>query len=633
MKNALSILLVCLGLCLGQALHGQAGADSLWQIANDEARHDTIRLAAMQRLGYLFVHNDPDSAYAIAARQLAFAQEKDLPGWQARSLNVMGLALRMQSDYSGALQRYEQGIELLEKVGDRNYMSAVYGNMGDLYRLQSNFPKAIECINQSLKLAEETGDRKKAADSYVSIATIYYDDPGDQHKVLEYLQKAQAIYEDLMNEAGLSFVYGNLAAVWLEWGDYDKALAYSNKALTLQEKRADNHGAATSLFNRAAINTELERYDEALADFERATRTFRELGDQEGIADVYYATGDLWIRRQRYALAVNSCGRALEIAREIGGPNLREADACHCLYIAHQRQGNYRQAIAYLEQYVAVKDSLLRNETAEKLRRMELERQSVADSLAREKEKQALILAHQEELNQKNRIRKALLAGGMIVLLMALAFMARMLYFQRNAAVLSRKTQSLEKQQLIQEITLLRTQVNPHFLFNSLSILSALVHVDPDLSEKFIDQLSRSYRYILEQKEQSLVTLRTELEFIHAYAFLLKIRFEKKFDLRISVPDEYLDTYKIAPLTLQLLIENAVKHNRMSVKEPLVVEVSVGEGPGLLVSNRLQPRAASATSTGTGLQNIVNRYALLTDRPVWAGETEGMFVVKTPLLR
>jgi len=101
----------------------------------------------------------------------------------------------------------------------------------------------------------------------------------------------------------------------------------------------------------------------------------------------------------------------------------------------------------------------------------------------------------------------------------------------------------------------------------------------------------------------------------------------------VPVPDEYLDTYKIAPLRLQLLIENAVKHNRMSVKEPLIVEVSVGEGPGLIVANRLQPRASSTASTGTGLQNIVNRYALLTDRPVWADETEGMFVVKTPLLR
>jgi ligand-binding sensor domain-containing protein len=190
----------------------------------------------------------------------------------------------------------------------------------------------------------------------------------------------------------------------------------------------------------------------------------------------------------------------------------------------------------------------------------------------------------------------------------------------------------LEKRQLLNEIALLKTQVNPHFLFNSLSILSSLVHTDANLSEKFIDQLSRSYRYILEQKDQSLVTLRTELEFIKAYAFLLKIRFEDKFDLRVQLDETLLDHYKIAPLTMQLLIENAVKHNRMSAKEPLIVEV-LAERDTLIVRNPLRPRPSPESSTGTGLKNIISRYALLTERPVWAGEVEdGYFVVRAPLL-
>ena len=158
------------------------------------------------------------------------------------------------------------------------------------------------------------------------------------------------------------------------------------------------------------------------------------------------------------------------------------------------------------------------------------------------------------------------------------------------------------------------------------------MHTNADLSEQFIDQLSRSYRYILEQKDQSLVTMRTELEFIRSYAFLLKIRFENKFDLRIHLSDTALDQYKIAPMTLQLLVENAVKHNRMSAKEPLVVEV-LAEGGTLTVRNALQLRPAPEASTGTGLKNIISRYALLTDRPVQAGQTEdGYFVVKVPLL-
>ncbi|MBK8426226.1 MAG: histidine kinase [Lewinellaceae bacterium] len=193
------------------------------------------------------------------------------------------------------------------------------------------------------------------------------------------------------------------------------------------------------------------------------------------------------------------------------------------------------------------------------------------------------------------------------------------------------RAKELEKQQLLNEIDLLKSQVNPHFLFNSLSILSSLVHVNADLSEQFIEQLARSYRYILEQKDQRIVTLRTELDFIHSYAFLLKIRFENKFQLQLDLEESVLDTCQIAPLTLQLLVENAVKHNRMSTQEPLVVRVFI-ENDYLIVQNRLQRRSVPEVSTGTGLGNIINRYALITDKPVWAGEIEDSFVVRVPLI-
>lgn len=206
------------------------------------------------------------------------------------------------------------------------------------------------------------------------------------------------------------------------------------------------------------------------------------------------------------------------------------------------------------------------------------------------------------------------------------------LNMRHKVEAMQSRAKELEKQQLLNEVALLKTQVNPHFLFNSLSILSALVHVDANLAEQFIEHLSRSYRYILEQKEQPLVSLRTELEFIRAYTFLLKIRFENKFDLQFNIDENLLDHYRIAPLTLQLLIENAVKHNKMSAKEPLLIGV-YAEKNVLVVTNPLQPRPVKEPSTGTGLSNIKARYALLTDRPVQAGEMpDGTFVVRIPLL-
>lgn len=231
------------------------------------------------------------------------------------------------------------------------------------------------------------------------------------------------------------------------------------------------------------------------------------------------------------------------------------------------------------------------------------------------------------EPDLRNRVN-----NGLTVMTMLAAF-----YLAANRRAYNRlgevevKAERLEKESVQAQFAALKNQVSPHFLFNSLSILSSLVQVDADLSEKFIDRLSRAYRYILEQKDNELVTLKTELEFIESYVFLLKIRFEAKFDVTINVPDSLLTRYKIAPLTLQLLVENTVKHNQMSSENPLRVSIRA-EGDELVVENGLQPRTQTDDSTGVGLQNIVNRYALLTPRKVWIGPLEGMFVVKIPLL-
>ncbi|MFD2570433.1 sensor histidine kinase [Spirosoma soli] len=210
-------------------------------------------------------------------------------------------------------------------------------------------------------------------------------------------------------------------------------------------------------------------------------------------------------------------------------------------------------------------------------------------------------------------------------------------YIAANRRVVQRlrdnqiQTERLGKETVLAQFAALKSQVSPHFLFNSLSILSSLVHVDPDLSEQFIDKLSRAYRYILEQKDNDRIDLRTELTFLESYTFLLKIRFESGFDVRVDADVDLTKRYQIAPLTLQLLIENAVKHNRMSPEEPLTVYIEQ-EADCLVVSNDLRPREQLGPSTGVGLQNIINRYRLLTDRAVWVGQEQGRFVVKIPLL-
>ena len=245
---------------------------------------------------------------------------------------------------------------------------------------------------------------------------------------------------------------------------------------------------------------------------------------------------------------------------------------------------------------------------------------------------QAQVPTRTPEERQRSRERRRRTNNALTVMAMLSAF-----YLSANRRAYRRledvqlRAERLEKENIQAQFAALKSQVNPHFLFNSLSILSSLVHIDSELSEKFIDQLSRAYRYILEQKDNERVLLKTELEFIQAYRFLLNIRFENKFDIFIDVSEAEQAQYSIAPLTLQLLVENAVKHNRMSTREPLLIYIYLDDDC-LVIQNNLHPRPQSETSTGVGLQNIITRYALLTDQSVWVGESDGNFIVKVPLL-
>ena len=186
------------------------------------------------------------------------------------------------------------------------------------------------------------------------------------------------------------------------------------------------------------------------------------------------------------------------------------------------------------------------------------------------------------------------------------------------------------------QFTALKDQISPHFLFNSLSVLSSLVRKDPDLSERFIDHLAKVYRYLLEHKEDERLSLAAELEFARSFAFLLEVRFVRKF--RVVFPDTHsVSPYAVLPFTLQLLIENTIRHNRMSTSEPLVITVELEEDQYLRISNncqlRTQPENFQTGSTYRNLAGIQQRYAMLTGLPVQVEETGEQFTVRVPLLR
>lgn len=198
----------------------------------------------------------------------------------------------------------------------------------------------------------------------------------------------------------------------------------------------------------------------------------------------------------------------------------------------------------------------------------------------------------------------------------------------RNAAL---EAEQLKSQQLESQNRLLIDQLNPHFLFNSLNALTDLVYKDADKSAVFIQQLSHIYRYVLDVQEEQVVALGRELDFAESYLHLQKIRFGDS--LLYSVPTRVEEEYYLPPLSLQLLLENAIKHNVISEQQPLRITISK-EGNKLIVSNNLQPKTkAEPDSCGVGLKNILRRYSFLCKETPTIQRTKDEFKVELPLIK
>lgn len=189
-----------------------------------------------------------------------------------------------------------------------------------------------------------------------------------------------------------------------------------------------------------------------------------------------------------------------------------------------------------------------------------------------------------------------------------------------------------EKAKAEAELEALKNQIDPHFIFNSLNTLSHLIEEKPAKAKLFNDNLADVYRYILQNKARDLVLLREEMEFLQDYFSLLMIRFEKAVQLNVSVPDNELDQFLIPPISLQIMAENAIKHNEFNNASPLLIDIIMKDDQ-LVVHNNLHKKALRKPSSKIGLQNLNERYMLTTKNFITIKEEEKDFTVILPLLK
>lgn len=203
-------------------------------------------------------------------------------------------------------------------------------------------------------------------------------------------------------------------------------------------------------------------------------------------------------------------------------------------------------------------------------------------------------------------------------------------YFMTQWKKTKLRSEQLEKENIRTQLEVLKSHVDPHFLFNNLNILSSLIDVDKDEARKFLDNFAEVYRYVLKNKQVELVSLSEELEFLDSYVYLLTNRFGENFKFEKDIFAN-LEDKMIPPLAIQIVVENVIKHNTLESENPLKIEMFL-EDEKLVVKNNLQPRKDMLPSSKTGLNNIKKRFEYLTDEDVDVMNIESHFIVKLPLI-
>jgi sensor histidine kinase YesM len=246
-----------------------------------------------------------------------------------------------------------------------------------------------------------------------------------------------------------------------------------------------------------------------------------------------------------------------------------------------------------------------------------------------------LLLVGWYKIFSREQVNWSIVTESTLIILVAVIFITHVyetVFLVKESESEMIRNEQLERAKAEAELQALKNQIDPHFIFNSLNTLSHLIEEKPAKAKQFNDNLADVYRYILQNKARDLVLLREEMEFLENYFSLLKIRFDKAVQLKITIGEEAMDQYLVPPISLQILAENAIKHNEFSEATPLLLEIQM-KNEELIVHNKLRKKIVRKASSKIGLQNLRERYKLTTGKEIVIKEEENDFTVNLPVLK
>ena len=612
--------------------------------------------------------------------------KKNLPDSIKLNIYLQLAQINLSVNIEKANTYSKKALILSSYLHDTLGMMKAYNCIGVALSDMGNQPLALDFYFKSLELAKIKNRERGIASIYNNIAEIFNKNK-DYIQALKYYNKSFEIENKRKDNEGIANYYNNIGAVYYKLGNINLAKKNYYNALSIYKMDNNIFGMAVIFLNIGIMFNDREIQDSAFFYFNKSLTSFEQINNIEGIANVCNSLGNYYSQNNQFQESIIYYKKSYDYANKIGNIVSVKA-AAEGLCKIYEKLKDYKNAFQYLLIFKQMNDSLFNQESVKKLTKIEMQNEFDLISKQQEFQKKQSETKYQSELQIQSIIRNLII--GALILTLIFVFILLKNYreklrknkrLQLQNTIISQQKEEITAEKwkadkLISEILpseasieiinkgkatsehyemissifsklqeenmnihleSLKTELSPHFLFNSFSTLIGVIEENQAIASKYAQELSNIFKYVLQCRHKDIIELSEEILFIESFSFLQSKRYGSNLKFEIDLSNNYLNYY-IPALSLQILVENAIKHNIISEKKPLTINIFVEENVTtktlayLVVKNNLQEKTTLVSSTKIGLSNIKDRYRFYTDSKVNIIKNQNEFIVKIPLL-
>jgi len=519
-------------------------SDSLLLIVSS-AKADTLSVEANMKQGKLYLSKDVKKALRYYTNVIYSEKTVD-PKILASAYENIGIIFIKQGEQVKAVAMLDSALKRYEQTGDKSGIASVISNKGNAQFAQSNYENALQYFLESYKMRVELEDSLGIAKVSNNIGIIYMSQHEDD-KALEWYLKGIAMLNALGNKGSQVSALNNIGYVYTRKGQYNEAIKFYQQSISISLANENPDGAITAYLGLADIYTTKNNLNAALEYFKKAELLNDEIGNVFKQNHMYIVGGSIYEKMGNFETAILYNKKALASSKEFGMKQF-QSNALESLASCYKKLGKYEEAYSYLEEYAVLNDSMHSDEKVKQIAEM------AARFESDKKQKENLILESRLKVKSLELRTNQLLLFGLGGILLLSVILGGVI-FRNNKMKFEHRSLQLEQK-------LLRTQMNPHFIFNALITIESYIYEnEPKLAGKYLSDFSRLMRLILDSSVQEYIPLKKELETLRFYLELQKLRMDDNFSYTIDTSRiENLDEVNIPPMLTQPFVENAIEH-------------------------------------------------------------------------